>query len=461
MLFMRPKLFPTTRRAVVVGQPSRLPDVLQASRLQGPTAAETAAGRFAGGDACATTLRVVTVALLALFLVACREAASETRKPAAEEPRAVHTASASPRPMERILLVTGTLSAQEEATLSVKVPGRLEKVAVDLGSAVKEGDLIAQVERRDYELRVKQAQAALAEARAAVGLPLEGSEENVAVESVANVKQARAVLEEATSNRQRVLDLSVSGISSKSELDTVQAAYRVASARYESALEEARTRLAVLAQRRADLELAEQQLRDTAIHAPFDGAIQSRAASPGEYLQLGTPVASLVRIDPLRLRLEVPERDSIHVQLQQPVRLKVDGNTNVFHGTVARISPAITEQNRMLIVEADVPAQRGLRPGLFVRAQIVVNEQEVALGVPANALIVFAGIEKVIVVEDGKARERTVTTGRRADGWIEIVSGLKRGDVVVLEPGNLRTGQLVKQSGSTPAPLAGPPAASE
>jgi multidrug efflux pump subunit AcrA (membrane-fusion protein) len=135
------------------------------------------------------------------------------------------------------------------------------------------------------------------------------------------------------------------------------------------------------------------------------------------------------------------------------VRLTVEGNSNVFRGTVARVSPALTEQNRMLMIEADVPAQPGLRPGLFVRAQVVVKENEPALCVPSGALIVFAGIEKVIAVEEGKARERTVNTGRRAAGWVEIVSGLKPKDVVVLAPGNLRTGQMLKTTESNDAPL--------
>lgn len=397
------------------------------------------------------------VLLLALATSSCSQSTAENRGARAEPPRAVQTAFAALRPMEKALFVTGTLVARENATLSVKAPGRLESIAVDLGSSVKRGDLIAQVEPRDYELRVKQARAALAEARAAVGLSPDETGGSVAVESVATVKQARAVLEEAAKSRQRVVDLSKDGISSKAELDTVQAAYTVASARYESALEEARTRVAVLSQRQADLEVAEQKLRDTSVLAPFDGAIQSRTASPGDYLQAGAPVASLVRLDPLRLRLEVPERESFQVLLDQRVRLTVDGNTNVFHGAVARISPAITEQNRMLMVEADVPGQRGLRAGLFVRAQIVVDDRDVAVSVPTSALIVFAGIEKVIAVEDGKARERTVATGRRADDWIEIVSGLKAGDPVVLDPGNLRTGQAVVILNSNAAPLAGRP----
>jgi RND family efflux transporter MFP subunit len=399
-------------------------------------------------------LRAAGAILLITISVSCRKHEASARKISADKPRRVERAFAMLRPMEKALTVTGTLAAQENATLSAKVPGRLDRIAVDLGSVVKRGDLIAQVERSDYELRVKQAQAAVAEARAALGLPLQGTEQNFAVETVATVKQAKAVLEEAANNRERVVRLSKEGISSQSELDTVETTHKVALTRYDSAVEEARTRLAVLAQRRADLEIAEQQLRDSSICAPFDGAIQSRTASPGEFLQLGDPVVSLVRLDPLRLRLEVPERDSIHVQTNQHVRIMVDGNTNVFHGTVARVSPAITEQNRMLIVEADVPAQPGLRPGLFVRANIVVNENERVLSVPANALIVFAGIEKVITIADGKARECAVTTGRRAGNWIEIVSGLKTGDPVVLNPGSLRTGQPVTLADTTAAPAA-------
>ena len=402
--------------------------------------------------------RLTCAGALACGLVSCRDAAQEVRLPAVQETQAVRVAYATLRPMEKFLTVSGTLAAQEEATLSVKVPGRLEKIAVDLGSVVQRGDLIAQVEKRDYELRVGQAKAAVAEARAAVGLSLEGREENTSVETIATVKQARAVLNEAMKNRERVQRLSSDGISSKAEVDTVEALFSVAVARHETAVEEARTRLAVLAQRRADLEVAQQQLLDTSILAPFDGAIQSRTASPGEHLQLGTPVASLVRLDPLRLRLEVPERESGFVQASQRVRLTVEGSTNIFRGTVARVSPAITEQNRMLMIEADVPAQKGLRPGLFVRAQVLVRENEPALCVPTNALIVFAGLEKVIAVEEGKARERTVNTGRRAAGWVEITSGLKTKDVVVLEPGNLRTGQAVKfaEAGERVSEVTGP-----
>ena len=345
--------------------------------------------------------------------------------------------------MERIVLATGSLLAQEQATLSIKVPGRLHTVAVDLGSLVKKGDVLAQVDPKDYELRVRQSAAALAQARAAVGLPIDGTSDAVEIEKTSIVKEAQAVLDEVTKKRERLVELNKTGIAAQSDLDTAVSLHLVALNKYEAALEEARTRLATLAQRRAELAIADKQLEDTALRAPFDGAIQQRVAGLGEFLAVGTPVVTLVRTDPLRLRVEVPEREAAGVRAGQPVRLRVEGETNLVRGTLARVSPAIVEQSRMLIAEADIPNNGSLRPGLFVRAEIVTREKDPGLAIPAGALIVFAGIEKVILARDGKASEKTVLTGRHGPGWIEIVSGLKGGEVVVVDPGNLRTGQPV------------------
>jgi len=348
------------------------------------------------------------------------------------------------RPLERIVIATGSLAARERATLSVKVPGRLESLAVDLGSSVNKGDLIAQLEQIDYELRQKQAAAALAQARARIGLPLEGTDDTVAEEHASIVKQAKAVLDEARKNRERVLNLSREGISSKSELDTVEAAYAVALNRYEAAREEARTLLALLTQRRIEFEIARQALRDTTIVAPFDGSIQERSATAGEFVQVGSPVATLVQADPLRLRVEVPERQSIFVRTGQTVRVLVEGDHNQYTGRIARLSPALDESNRMLVVEADVPNRGSLRPGLFVRAHIVTTDQDPGVTVPSPALVTFAGLEKVFIVQDGKAAERTVTTGRSGHDWVEIKTGVRTGDIVVLDAGNLRTGDPVQ-----------------
>jgi len=154
----------------------------------------------------------------------------------------------------------------------------------------------------------------------------------------------------------------------------------------------------------------------------------------------------LVKTDPLRLRLDVPERECLLVRTGQVVQLSIEGETNTYAGRIARLSPALDEQTRTLRVEADVPRQGSLRPGLFARARIVVTEQEQALTVPAEAIITFAGLEKVVTVEDGKALERVVATGRRDQDWVEILSGIRAGEPVILGPRGLRTGQRVTVS---------------
>jgi RND family efflux transporter MFP subunit len=400
------------------------------------------------------TLRPVAcaAALLATGAVSCSKNDGPARATDAEKPRAVRVAAVEMRPMERTVAATGTLAAQEQGTLSIKVPGRLLVIAVDLGSVVKKGDLLAQVDPQDYDLRVRQAVAALAQARASLGLPLDGANDSVEVEKTSLVRQAKAVLDEAAKNRERVLSLARTGLAPQSEVDTTEATYIVALNKVESALDEARTRQAALAQRRAEVDIADKQLKDTSLRAPFDGAIQARLAGLGEFLQTGTPVVTLVRANPLRLRLEVPERDAVGVRAGQPVRVRVEGVTNVVTGRLARISPAITESSRMLVSEADIPNEGALRPGLFVRAEIVIMERDSGLGAPAGALLLFAGLEKVVTVHEGKALEKTVTTGRRGGDWVEIVSGLRAGELVVLEPGNLRTGQGVSVGEPLPPP---------
>lgn len=353
-------------------------------------------------------------------------------------------ARATLRSMERTVLATGSLLAQEQATLSVKVPGRLTVLAVDLGSAVTQGDLIAQIEPRDYELRVQQAAAALSQARATLGLPLEGEDDHIAPEQTSPVRQAKAVLDEASANRERVLHLSQQGISSAAERDTVEAAHKVALNKYEAALDDARTRQATLAQRRAELELARKQLADTAVRAPFDGVVQTRIANLGEYVATGSPVVRLVKTNPLRLRLDLAERDGHAVRVGQAVRFTPEGSTNLLEARLVRLSPALDSQSRMLVAEADVPNDGSLRAGAFVRAELIVGADERRVAVPATALVVFAGIEKVVLVNTNRALERPVVTGRRGPDWIEIVSGLEAGQPVVLNPGNLQTGQPVE-----------------
>ena len=282
-------------------------------------------------------------------------------------------------PLERAVTALGSLAAYDQATVSVKVPGRLQKISVDLGSIVRQGQVIAQIETQDYQLRVQQATAALAQARARLGLAPEQNHDRVDPEQTSTARQARAMLDEARAHQERTKTLFTQGIIPQAQVDTAESSYKVALSRYEDAIEEVRNRQAMLAQRRSELDIARQQLADTTISAPFDGAVQERRASVGEYLVAGAPLATIVRMDPLRLRAEVPEREASSVRIGQTVRVTVEGDANAYTGRIARLSPAISPQNRMLMVEAEVRNNGALRPGAFARADIVIDNQTAGL----------------------------------------------------------------------------------
>ena len=373
-----------------------------------------------------------------------RESASAAAPKPTVAPRAVRVFPAAQETVPRTVTVTGTVAADEQVVLGTKVAGRLRDLAVDLGSRVRKGQVVARIDPSDYRLRVEQAEAAFQQARARLGLRVDRVDDTVDPEQTALVRQTRAVLEEARLTRERSDRLMEQGFIARSQVDAAIAALAVAEGRYQDAIEEVRNRQAMLAQRRSEVELARQQLADTALVSPIDGAVSQRQASIGEYLAPGTPVATLVRLHPLRLRVAVPEREAYGVQIGQAVRVTVEGRDEAQIGRVARISPAIQEQNRTLTIEAEIPNPTGvLRPGSFARAAIVTQTAQPVIMVPASALVSFAGIDKVLTVKDGKSAERRVQTGRREGARVEIVGGLSAGELVVTEPGNLTGGQPV------------------
>ena len=387
---------------------------------------------------------VVFLIFLVQFSTACGGASSAAaRDGAPAEAAPVKVVRLQREPLARSVTVTGTLAAEEQATLSFKVTGRVEELRVDLGSSVRKGDVIARLTPTDFELRLRQAEAALQQARARLGLDPDGESDTVDADQTAIVRQARAALNEARRQRERVATFVDRGISAKADLEAADAALEIADGRHQDALEEVRNRQAVLAQRRSEVALARQQLDDTTLRSPIDGVVRERLVFAGEYRAAGTSVATIVRQHPLRLQLAVPERSATGLRVGQPVRVTVEGDTTAHEGRVARVSPSIAEATRTLPVEAEIPNQAGtLRPGTFAKAEII-TENNPALVVPQSALVVFAGVEKVLVVKDGKAHEQRIRTGMRAGDRVEVIDGVAPGDVIILTPGGLADGSPV------------------
>jgi RND family efflux transporter MFP subunit len=359
--------------------------------------------------------------------------------------RRVTTVAATEKPIEQLVVVTGTLAAEQDIVLGLKVAGRISELPIDLGSIVQKGDLIARLDMTDFVLRVRQSEASLQQARVRLGLTADGMNEEVNAEQIAFVREARAQMESARSRLDRANQLFEKGLMAKADLDTVSGAYKVTEAQYADALDEAKNRQGVLAQRRSELEIARQQQTDTALFAPIGGAVRQRQANVGQYLAAGAPVVTLVQMNPLRLRTEVPERDAINIRTGMMVRVSVEGVAGATHqGRVARLSPSIDEVSRTLLVETEVSnADNSLRPGAFARAEIISASNQRALMVPASTLATFAGIDRVFTVQDGKAVEKRVRTGRRTAAGVEILEGILPGDSVVIEPGNLTNGEKV------------------
>jgi RND family efflux transporter MFP subunit len=388
-------------------------------------------------------LVVLSLALGLASFAACGDTSSAASRAAAPAAAPVKVVRLQLEPLARSVTVSGTLAAEEQVTLSFKVTGRVDNLRVDLGSIVHKGEVIASLTPTDFELRLRQSDAALQQARARLGLDPSGESDAVDADQTSLVRQARAAMNEARRQRERVATFVGRGISAKADLEAADAALEIAEGRHQDALEEVRNRQAVLAQRRSEVAIARQQLDDTTLRAPIEGVVRERQVFAGEYRAAGTPIVTLVRQHPLRLQLAVPERAATMLRVGQPVRVTVEGDPTIHEGRVTRISPSIEEGTRTLPIEAEIPNLEGkLRPGTFAKADIVTS-QDPSLVVPQSALVVFAGVEKVLVVKDGKAIEQRVRTGLRLGERVELLDGVKAGDLVILSPGGLADGSPV------------------
>lgn len=376
-------------------------------------------------------------ALLMGMLVGC--GSPEPAEPTADAPAAavgpeksVAVVEATLQPWPRIVRAQGTLIEDEYALLGAKVAGRVLKVLVDVGTPVQAGQPVAELDTSDFKLLVQQAEAQVLQARAAVGLKDGVPDDQLNPMKAPPVLQEWAMLEEAKFNVDRVKSLAGKGILTQEEIQARESALRVAEARYASSLNAVQGQIALLKLRRSELAMAQQNLEDAVLKAPFLGIIQETHVAPGSYVNVGQPVAALVRTNPLRFRAGIPERSSVGVSVDQPLTLELEGQAEPIKARISRISPALDVSSRALIIEADVDNADGrLRTGLFAEADILVDADQRALAVPARSIVSFGGVEKVWTVVESKAEPRQIRTGRREGDLVEVLGGLEAGDLVL------------------------------
>jgi membrane fusion protein (multidrug efflux system) len=209
--------------------------------------------------------------------------------------------------------------------------------------------------------------------------------------------------------------------------------------------------MAQISVRAAELSLANENLTNTTVKAPFKGLIYERHVSRGTFLQAGEPVVTLVRTSVLRFRGQVPERHAHRLAIGQQVTLDIEGASEPHVAKITRISPVVEEASRALAFEAAVDNSAGrLRTGLFAEADVVVDPGAQSLSVPTSAVHEFAGVEKVWKIVDGVAGEQVVRTARRESGAIEILEGLAAGDVILANAAEGKIARVEVTSTSAP-----------
>jgi multidrug efflux pump subunit AcrA (membrane-fusion protein) len=371
--------------------------------------------------------------------------------PTQRDPVPVTLAPARVEPLERTVDLVGSLYGDEEATISAKVPGRVKQILADVGDRVSAGAPLAQIDRTDYELAIRQREMALAEALAELNLT-ELPPADFDVEKVATVERARSQAANAKAKLERARKLfeQKPPLISEQDFADLETAHEVAQQDHEVAKLNARSQLALARTRQCELLGAQQRLEDTTIRAPAAGdveasavastypadgryAVAQRNVSVGEYVREGDAMFRLVADNPIKFRGGVPERFVNDLRVSQPVTIRIEGSTDAFVGRVSRINPAIDPQSRTFQIEALVGNDRQLlRPGAFARASVRVGEDAAVTFVPHRAIVSFAGIDKVFTVSDGKAVEHVVRPGPRRDDYVAIRDGLKgQVDVVV------------------------------
>jgi len=351
----------------------------------------------------------------------------------AQEPLGVRLATAETRSLARTLSATGSLAADETVTVSSEVAGRVAEMRVDFGQHVRQGDVIAELDKREFTLQLERSRAALAQALARIGL--DPNQEEAAPDSTPAIRLAKAQLEDAHFKYENAVRLVKTGDVSQERFIELEKLYHARQAAYDAARDDLRTALANIRALRAEVKLAEKRLNDATVRAPFDGSISARLVSPGQYLKDNAPIATLVKTHPLRLRVEIPETAAAQVQVGGSLSFTTGAAPGKrFHAIVRELNPALEARSRSLVVEARLTENDArLRPGMFVQVELALAQAASAVVVPKAAVYQVAGLNKVFVIRNGRAAEQKITPGAEIDGWVEVPGGgIRAGDQVAV-----------------------------
>jgi HlyD family secretion protein len=378
-----------------------------------------------------TILRCAAVALATLAAVGCSK--SETAQARGrDEAKPVKVEAVREETIRRVVEVVATLAAVDEVTISSEAEGHVSRLVADLGDRVRAGDPLVELDREKPQYNFDEQKAALERALAKYGAP--DTTHLPPIERTPDVQKAQAELVQAKQSYDRADELFKRLLVPKQTLDDAKAMLESKQASYDSSLQNAKNLRADINASDAAMKLADRQLRDTSIRAPFDGYVEKRMVNLGEFVKLQTPVMSVVRVDPLKVIAEIPERMAPWIRIGQSVELHVDAYPDkTVTGKVSRISPAVNTATRAFPFEALVPNADGLlKPGTFARVHIESGKVDQVMTLVYSAIQYRYGVNRVFVINGDRLAARELKVGERLGDRIEVVSGVKPGDSVAV-----------------------------
>ena len=342
---------------------------------------------------------------------------------------AVEVSNIRIKPIKEIREFTGTVNPIYRYIISPKVSGRVVQITKRIGDWVKKEEIIARLDDAEYQQAVLEAEA------------------NLKI-SKASLNEAESQFELARQELERVRSLQVKGISSSSELDVAETEYSAQQSRLELAR-------AQVEQREASLKSAKIRLEYTVLAATEPGFIGERYVDEGNLLSANSPLVSVVGIDSVIVQATIIEKDYARIKVGQSVELQVDAfPETTFTGKVARIAPVLEEASRVAKMEVEFEnKERLLKPGMFARVSVVLQEKEAVQIIPVEAIIKNNGNEGVFVVKEDAfsggniARFYPVETGISMGTEIEIASPEITGPVVIMGQHLLQDGASVTLNG--------------
>lgn len=381
-------------------------------------------------------VRVLAAAALcaALSSAACSPERTSAAAPPEPAPVAVRAAAVQSQPIDRFLRVTGSLAADEQADVAAETAGRVIGTPVERGTHVSAGAVLVRVSATEADASLREAEANAAQLEARLGL---ASGQDFDPLKVPDVLNAKASLDWAEADFARIKSLLDQKVVSQAEYDQKLTQVQAARQQYQTAQNGAQQSYRSLQAAHARVDIARKSAADTVVRAPFSGIVAERLVGTGDYVSKGMKVATVVRINPVRVELTVPEQYLSQVKVGQAVRLTVDAYPGeTFNARVRFVSPALKADQRALTVEAVAENTDGrLKPGLFATALLQQPSPAPAMLVPAEAVETVAGTARVYTISaDHKVEERIVTLGDKIGDRIEIASGVKPGERVVANP---------------------------